>query len=70
VIKVSDYVLDGSIAQEPRGKNGYGWDRIFIPEGYAGRTRAELNQMEDTATYTKIKPFAALRDFLGYDGNN
>ena len=56
--------LRGSIAKQPRGENGFGWDKIFEPIGYGGRTRAELNPDEDRETYTIIKPFAKLKDFL------
>lgn len=56
--------LEGTIAQSPRGENGFGWDRIFEPKGYAGKTRAELSPSDDKATYATIKPFKALRDFL------
>lgn len=56
--------LDGMIATSPRGENGYGWDRIYEPMGYGGRTRAELSPEEDEETYVTIKPFALLRDFL------
>ncbi len=57
-------VLDGSIALNPRGENGFGWDKIFEPSGYNARTRAELTEKEDQETYTIIKPFAQLREFL------
>jgi XTP/dITP diphosphohydrolase len=33
--------LDGSIAQEPRGSGGFGYDPVFVPEGER-RTVAEL----------------------------
>lgn len=56
--------LDGEIAISPRGKNGYGWDKIFIPEGFGGKTRAELTPSDDAASYASIKPFASLREFL------
>ena len=56
--------LNGSIATSPRGENGYGWDKIFEPEGYTGKTRAELDPDGDEATYATIKPLAALREFL------
>jgi non-canonical purine NTP pyrophosphatase (RdgB/HAM1 family) len=55
--------LDGEIAKKPSGDNGYGWDKIFIPEGY-NKTRASLNKEEDQKTYLKIKPFAKLKDYL------
>ena len=56
--------LKGAIAIHPRGDGGFGWDRIFEPAGYDGRTRAELTTEEDAATYTLIKPFDQLRAFL------
>lgn len=56
--------LGGVVADHPRGDGGYGWDRIFCPEGYDGRTRAELNEEENETTYQIIKPFDQLRDLL------
>lgn len=55
--------LDGAIAEHPSGENGYGWDRIFIPEGYEV-TRASFDEDNDRATYLKIKPFTALKDYF------
>jgi non-canonical purine NTP pyrophosphatase (RdgB/HAM1 family) len=56
--------LEGVIADQPRGDNGFGWDKIFCPDGYDGRTRAELNDEEYEALYPTIRPIAALRDLL------
>lgn len=55
--------LKGSIPDKPAGKGGYGWDSIFIPEGYSV-TRAELNEEDDRLTYLKVKPFDEVREFL------
>lgn len=55
--------LGGRIAEHPAGERGFGWDKIFIPEGY-DVTRAELSEADDRATYLKIKPFAELKAFL------
>jgi non-canonical purine NTP pyrophosphatase (RdgB/HAM1 family) len=55
--------LRGQIAEHPKGDNGYGWDRLFIPEGY-GQTRAEMNAEDDRKTYLKVKPFDKLKAFL------
>lgn len=54
----------GTIAEHPRGTDGFGWDAIFIPDGQP-LTNAEL----DPATYQQIfytasKPFDEVRDFL------
>lgn len=56
--------LTGTIADHPRGSNGFGWDKIFCPEGFGGKTRAELAPSDDEATYATIKPFKELRGFL------
>ncbi len=55
--------LRGTIADHPRGENGWGWDRLFIPEGYS-LTRAELDEEDDQKTYRLIKPFDKLKAFL------
>lgn len=64
-----DGQLEGEIADLPRGEGGYGWDKIFCPTGYNGKTRAELSPEDDEATYQIIKPFAVLREFLQQIGN-
>jgi inosine triphosphate pyrophosphatase len=56
--------LDGHIADHPRGNGGYGWDKIFIPEGYGGLTRAELNPEHDLESYNKLRDTDGLRNFL------
>ena len=55
--------LKGSISDEPQGEKGFGWDKIFIPEGYT-TTRAELSDQDDMKTYTTIKPFSQLKEFF------
>jgi non-canonical purine NTP pyrophosphatase (RdgB/HAM1 family) len=55
--------LRGTIAEHPVGTGGYGWDQIFIPDGYQ-QTRAEMNEADDKKTYMKIKPFEQLKAFL------
>lgn len=55
--------LNGRIAEHPAGSNGFGWDKIFIPEGYE-ITRAEMNEENDRKTYLMIKPFDRLKAFL------
>lgn len=41
-------VVDGMIARQPRGDNGFGYDPIFIPDGEV-RTTAEMNESEKDA---------------------
>ncbi len=60
--------MHGRIAEQPSGEGGYGWDRIFIPDGYQV-TRASLSEADDQKTYLQIKPFAKLKDFLVHNLN-
>jgi non-canonical purine NTP pyrophosphatase (RdgB/HAM1 family) len=62
-LKLFEGGLGGTIAEIPSGENGYGWDKIFIPDGYI-TTRAQLNEEDDQKTYLQIKPFIALKAFL------
>ncbi|MFA6520674.1 MAG: non-canonical purine NTP pyrophosphatase [Candidatus Paceibacterota bacterium] len=55
--------INGSIAEKPAGDIGYGFDKIFIPEGFSV-TRAELNEEDHKNVYLKIKPIMQLKDFL------
>jgi non-canonical purine NTP pyrophosphatase (RdgB/HAM1 family) len=55
--------LEGTITEKPAGTHGYGWDPIFIPEGYTN-TRAELGEEDDKITYLKVKPFDQIKTFL------
>lgn len=55
--------LQGSIPNKPAGSGGYGWDPIFVPEGYMV-TRAELSEEDDRLTYLKLKPFEQVKAFL------
>lgn len=56
--------LNGTIAEHPRGDGGYGWDRIFIPDGYNNLTRAELSAHDDIETYNKLRDTKGLLEFL------
>ena len=62
-LKLFEGKLDGEIALEPRGENGYGWDKIFIPEGYE-ITTAQMNEEENFKVYLKIKPIEKVKEFL------
>lgn len=62
-LKLFEGSLAGTIAEMPAGDSGYGWDKIFIPDGYTV-TRAQLSEEDDQKTYTQMKPFAALKEYL------
>lgn len=63
-LKLFSGVVRGEVADHPRGEGGYGFDRIFIPDGSEGRTAAELSEAEYDEYYVTIKPFAAVSAFL------
>jgi len=56
--------MDGTIAMNPKGEGGFGWDRIFCPNGYEGKTRAELIVEQSDDVYQTIKPIAKLHELL------
>ncbi len=53
-------VLDGTIAPEPRGDNGFGYDPVFVPDGGGGRTFAEMQPAEKDAISHRGRAFRAL----------
>lgn len=67
-IKIFEGAITGEIAAHPsEGTRGFGWDKIFIPEGYNGKIRAELSQEEYDQLYKIIKPIDQLGKFLNKD---
>jgi XTP/dITP diphosphohydrolase len=53
-------VLSGTISDEPRGSNGFGYDPVFVPEGGDGRTFAEMQPQEKDAVSHRGRAFRAL----------
>lgn len=56
-------VIEGTIANEPRGTNGFGYDPIFFYPPL-GRTLADLTTPEKSAVSHRGQAFTALRDEL------
>ncbi len=58
--------IHGEIADHPRGDGGfaYGWDKVFCPDGYSGRSRAELTSEQYDQVYQAIRPIQQLKDYL------
>jgi len=55
--------LTGSIAAKPRGSGGFGWDRIFIPDG-CELTLSELGEEKQKKILANSDPFSGFRQFL------
>jgi XTP/dITP diphosphohydrolase len=56
-------VVNGSITQSPLGNNGFGYDPVFIPEGYQ-QTFAELGDDIKNAISHRAKAVNQLANFL------
>ncbi|MGO4594300.1 RdgB/HAM1 family non-canonical purine NTP pyrophosphatase [Leifsonia sp. 2TAF2] len=52
-------VWPGSIAREPRGENGHGYDPIFVPDGHDG-TAAELEPAAKNAESHRARALSAI----------
>lgn len=59
--------LEGLIAEEPRGSEGFGYDPVFVPEGEE-RTVAELGDDWKREHSHRARSARALRDVVGGSG--
>jgi len=59
----TDGICEGSIGFEEKGAGGFGYDSIFIPEGY-DRTMAELGYREKNKISHRGKALADFYDFI------
>jgi XTP/dITP diphosphohydrolase len=53
-------VVEGLIADDPRGDNGFGYDPLFIPDNADGRTFAEMTRAEKEHVSHRGRAFRAL----------
>ena len=60
---VFEGVCPGVIAPEARGASGFGYDPIFVPDGF-DRTFAELGAETKNRISHRARAFAQVRDFL------
>ncbi len=63
IVFESEGIVEGTIAREPRGDNGFGYDPIFFYPPF-NRTLAEASLAEKTTVSHRGKAFRALREFL------
>lgn len=56
-------LVEGKISPEPRGENGFGWDRILIPNGYS-QTRGEMSETDYDQTSQRRVALEKLKQYL------
>lgn len=56
-------IVEGKIIHEKRGEKGFGYDPIFVPDGY-DITFAEMNLNEKNMISHRAKAFAKMIEFL------
>ena len=61
---VSEGVVDGWIAEQPRGANGFGYDPVFVADGTDGATFAELDAAAKHAVSHRGRAFRTLAQRL------
>ncbi len=55
--------IKGTIAEKPKGSGGFGWDAIFIPNGYT-QTRAEMTENDYDETSPRKSALIKLNKYL------
>lgn len=63
VLYICQEKCEGLIGDEPRGTGGFGYDPVFIPNGY-DKTFAELPSAVKNAISHRAKALSAMRQFL------
>jgi non-canonical purine NTP pyrophosphatase (RdgB/HAM1 family) len=62
-LKIFEGSISGSIAANPKGEQGFGWDTIFIPEGYQ-KTWGEMDVDEQKETSMRKIALVKLEKYL------
>ena len=57
-------IVSGTIAQGKAGNGGFGYVPIFIPDGFGGRTMAEISEDEKNAISHRGRALRAMAEFL------
>ncbi len=61
--RTTEGICPGVLAEAPRGTNGFGYDPIFIPDGF-NRTYAELTAEEKNRISHRSRAFEKMREVL------
>ena len=62
-MKQVEGIVNGNIAQEEEGEGGFGYDPVFVPEGY-DKTFASLSAEEKNSISHRGRAMEALRELL------
>ena len=63
VLNISEGICDGTITFSPRGNNGFGYDPLFVPDGYS-QTFAELPDTIKNLISHRARALIGTREFL------
>ena len=63
VISINEGVCTGQVSNEPRGQGGFGYDALFVPDGY-DLTFAELENSVKNEISHRGRALAKAREFL------
>lgn len=63
VINLSEGICEGAITFEPRGESGFGYDPLFVPDGY-DQTFGELSDEIKNRISHRARALLKVRDFL------
>ncbi len=63
VLNLSEGICNGSITFAPRGTGGFGYDPLFIPDGY-DKTFAELPETVKNLISHRARALIGIKDFL------
>lgn len=62
-VEVTEGICPGTLTESPRGTNGFGYDPIFMPDGFSC-TYAELTSEEKNRISHRARALAAMREVL------
>ena len=63
VLNLSEGICEGTITFEPRGESGFGYDPLFVPDGY-DQTFGELSDEIKNRISQRARALLKVRDYL------
>ena len=63
-VKIAEGRCDGTIARDPRGSGGFGYDPLFVVAELGGRAMAELSEQEKNTVSHRARAARAARTLL------